>query len=425
MKKRFKRLSAVFAIILLCLGVSGCGDWISNPQVNAVQLENQLRNCWTCAMFDNLFQAFGGYESNNADDEGLIARTYKNTARGARNLLLIGFALWMALKVMHLMVSPGDLPGFLSQLLKKLLFVFIGTVILSAPETINLLARYVVFPIFSLFVGIAVSVLETLESQGEGGLACLTSAQTWEMGDSFNQFKDPLRCFLQMVSGKLALIGVQAQKLKNVQDYGIGGYLCGWIAWIFYLLVDAVLALSILDSIFTFGIVMMLAPLLLVSWIFEITRKYTKAAFNMLVGAASQCAVVSIFVSFSVLAFDSFLKATDRVVTAVGIEENTTNIALEAVTFKEDGWMWIFMAMVLFLFLGLFKLNEMVGGIIGSKSSMFTSVVKQMVTIAGVAGLTVVTMGSAGVKYAATKGGKQLAKGAAAAATKEGNHTET
>lgn len=389
MKRLLKSLLKMKAVVaFLCLFLSGCGSWIDMPDISTEELYNRQKSCWTCEMFVNVFRVFGGESAAGGVEggrEGLITGTFKATFKGAQNLLLLAFAFWLLAKVIKLILSPGEMSGFLSELLKKSLFVIIGYAALSAPDKIHTLAGYIVYPIFGVFIDLAVSVLESGVA-GEGGLSCSVSMESWQFTFHFNDFYAPLRCFLELVHSKIGNSMNLAARVMWNKDFGMGAFFIGLFMYAIFWLMDIILALSIIDSIFSIGIIMILMPLFIVAWIFEISRGYTKQAFKTVIGASSQCAVVSIFTAYTVSAFSTFTQETNRAITLGDVEKNVTPLIEQTIAIQESGPGWMALVMCLFTFAGIGKINGLLGNIIGTSSSMFASVFRQMMAIGAVVG---------------------------------------
>ena len=430
LKSLFK--SKALIALFLCMFLSGCGGWGKIQDLSTAELYEQQKECWTCQMFINVFRAFGGVQDKSGGvygkgETGLIEGVFTETYKSAQNLLLICFALWLLFVTGKLLVSPSELPQYLSKLLKKTLFVIVGVIILSKPEGIHTITTYVIYPIFTMFIELAVQIVDSGAGIfGEGGnVTCtvtdLTTGKTtgttllgtWEFTGKFNDFFQPLKCFLELIHKRSGVGQVQAWRMIDNNEFGFGNLLIGYTMLGMFFFMDIILALSIVDSIFTIGVVMVLIPLLIVAWIFEISRGYVKPAFAAFLGACSQCAVVSIFVSYTTATFKQFMDNTDKksVITSIGeLEYDLYPVLEQGVALQEDGPVWSIMFMMLVTFLGMSKMSGMLGNIIGSKTNMFASVFKQTVAVSFAVGTALVFGVAKGGKYLATKGAKTAAE---------------
>lgn len=393
-RKLLKTLLPVLAIVGLCLVLSACGVEDYNTSMDTLDGEyRQKANCWGCTIFEALFNAI--------DD--MITVLYDKIADGARNLLALIFAFWIAFHVGKMLLSfkEPDTQEFWTDMTKTAFAVIFCAVVLTNKNTLFEFLFFTIVPVFEGVIDVAVAVIS--QSFGEIGVeADYTSCTLAPTGDASitkalgDNMRETLVCLIFEMHKRLTYGFFFAYKLMAT-----GGFV-EWVFALFLLLIFFLLSFMfpfyLVDGIFRIGIAFILLPILVAFWPFKVLRSYVTPAWNLIFGAFIHIMMMAIFVTLIVEILVDFTNlAVGRIDQSEELIENTIN-APEAMLFMA------FLGFYCIKFVGNVNLISGQMSDTAASTALFTQAIKKMMQMAG-------NLGQAGMNKAKQMGAAKMMGG--------------
>lgn len=249
---------------------------------------NEGRTCIFCPLFLKIFNAANV----------MASKSYIALASSLSNVLLVGFALWIAFSLLSKVSSftKMDAPKYITELLTQIFKVLVAYLLLKDGSIIY---EYALGPL--LKGGMEFGML--LLSSNNKYLDACTSLGVANMptgGLLPSYLYVQLECFIKAVQAELAVpqaigsslmcVSLHAAGsdpsgvLKYVTDYrlpDLSMLLEGLIIWAFAWLMSLAFAFYLVDATVRLGIVGALMPFLIACWPFKVTSKYTNQGFTM------------------------------------------------------------------------------------------------------------------------------------------------
>lgn len=242
-------------------------------------------------------------------------------------LLVIGFAIWIALQVLTQVSSltKQDAPKFLGSLIKQSYKVVIAFILLQNSQQIF---TYVVRPILEAGLVFGQNMLTTnkifsgLDYDDNGNYVrqakAVTGGQHYKLGtyDRLEKFVVAVQreiAFMQAVGTSLVCTGSNLMLLKEgISGFGDGFqmFIQGAVLAIFGFLLSLAFVFYLIDAIVQFGVVGALLPFLIASWPFKVTSKYTSTGTQMLLNSAFLFLFVGLVISANIFLINEALNQT-------------------------------------------------------------------------------------------------------------------
>ena len=256
--KRFYITRIVCALLLVSgiLSVSGCASETmpNNTGEEATRIERMTEGCWTCSMFQKV------YEAANIAAGSVIP----SVAKSAVGLVAVGYGLWLAVFILKYVASlqEPDVGAFWKTLATQTFWLVLGVGLLrdlaygGSGSAMKMFAE----PVFSGFVDAGLAII-----QGTGGEIPCSPGGGAESG---------LLCLVKALEEKLnfgagiSLMGVFLGPTIFVMFIGL-------IVFIISLILMVYLPILMLDGVFRYGIALCMLPLAVAAYIFVPTRNFT------------------------------------------------------------------------------------------------------------------------------------------------------
>ncbi len=246
----------------------------------------QSKKCILCPLFVILF--------NTA--QTMSSASYNALAKGFKNLLLIGFALYVAFVTLKQVSSftKQDGPKYVSDLLTMSFKILLAYLILSNVQELYTL---VLEPLLNAAMEFGSSFLFR-SSDSHSTSSFMTCASTEQFSDgttiAVGYYSEGLfakiDCFVRSVQQELAVATSIGSSLMCVAQneashwYGLPDMtmlFSGLIIWVFSWLVCLAFGFYLLDAVVRLGVVGGLMPFLIAAWPFKLTSKYTSTGWQM------------------------------------------------------------------------------------------------------------------------------------------------
>ena len=420
---------------------SVCG--IPGPQM----MDWALSNCLICDLVSLLLGAINTVATQSFDMMGDVG------GGPAISLMAIGFALWLGWHIGNYFINYKypDPMEFMTELGRCAFRVTFIAAILMLPA--SLAVDFIISPIITMATELILGLINTdimADIAANNSISgsknfCVAALNDSGIGNGMAlspQVLNSIMCMVQSVyyeaaKGLIAGMGIvcNAQFLNfiifSIPDVGM--WIIGIIIIIVFMVITFTVSFGLVDYIVRIGFVLVMLPLLLVAWVFPITRQYTKRGWELFLNSLLCLVVMSIAVGLILKLLFSVLGNSEEVDACIN-EDRMGDLYNIIYT---NGFDWILFIVVAFLSVIIMKsstaianhfvtINPNLGAINigaavgGRMAAAAANLVKAAVTVATLAA-TVLTGGTAGAaavgaKVAATTAAKAAAKASAKAA---------
>ena len=360
-----------------------------------MQKDAEDSGCWPCKM---AYITLTVVQSMSTDLE-------KNMCEAGLNILKIFMLLWILYGAFLAVVFPSKGETFLKDLLTRVLCAMIAAMILSSGDNLKSLYSSVLSPIVSLGLGLSQDISNNLDE------SMFTFANNVRSGVNLASYGTDY-CNLSIASASGTGNNPWTQLMKNVfPDFGtaypklnnssdslitpelqvnllcltqklyrqvspitaVGQSLIGfsfadgdtfwhvtfpvWGMWltgltlvILFSIFSFLVAFKIIDIFLRLGFVLVLIPLFVATWVFPITRDFTKKGFTFLMSIITEFLGLVLALNFIMLSFEAGLGdnkgALVQAMTAPYSKKYGEN--LYNVITSNGGWYFLFMMVALF-----------------------------------------------------------------------------
>lgn len=248
-------------------------------------------DCTFCSLFAVLYDA----------SQDMTDLSFDRLAEPMANVILIGWAIFIALKVLAHVSSftKQDAPKFINDILLISFKIGICYILLMNKEQIY---DYFILPILGAGLEFGTAILTT------GGNQC---SGTFDVGNDTYILKTALfaklNCFIESIQMEIGVSQAIGSTLmcvaRNAATSDFGGFwnfnllFQGLIIWAFALMLSLAFAFYLIDVTVSIGIIGALMPFLIVSWPFKITNKFSSAGLSMFMACVFTYAFMGIVVS--------------------------------------------------------------------------------------------------------------------------------
>ena len=295
----------------------------------------ESRSCIFCPLFLKIFNAA----------QRMTSGSYAALSKAFANVLLVGFALWVAFSLLGKVSSftKMDAPKYITELLTQSFKVLVAFLLLRDATAIY---GYVLGPLLKAGMEFGMTLL----SAGENTYlqSCDTSAQLSELSSGLlpGYLYTQLECFIKAVQAELAVPQAIGSSLmcvaRNAGAIDMGAVTTvtsfrfpdlsmvfeGLIIWVFAWLLSLAFAFYLVDATVRLGIVGALMPFLIASWPFKATSKYTTQGFTMFMNTFFTYVFMGLVVSINIQLMSESMSGIsggkDAVISALNSNEVAT-----------------------------------------------------------------------------------------------------
>jgi|GEM_PF-3710375 len=411
------------------------------PQV----MNDILSDCYICDFVSLLLGAINSVATQSFDMMGDVG------GGPAISLMAIGFALWLGWHVGNYFITykysdPMELVTEFGRCAFRVTFI---AAILMLPAAIAV--DFIISPIITLATELILGLVNTdviADVIADNKLTGTENFCALALNDSgisngmalSPQVLNSILCMIQAIyyetaKGLVVGLGIFCRSLGafnliifNLPD--IGMLVIGAAIYIVFFVITISVSFALVDYIVRIGFVLIMLPLLLVAWVFPITRQYTKKGWDLFLNSLVALVAMAVAVGLLLKLLFSVLGNAEDIDAC--INEDRMNDLYHIV--YTNGLDWILFIVILFLCVILIKsataianhfvtINPNLGAVnigasVGGKMmAAAANLVKAAVTVAVLAA-TVVTGGGAGAAAVAAKGAATAASTAASTAAK-------
>lgn len=232
--------------------------------------------------------------------------SFKSLATPMAMVMLVGFALYIAFKVlMHVSsFTRQDAPSFINELLVESFKVLLAFLFLMNPDQIF---QHFVSPVLGAGLEFGSAMLFQASDMAQ---QCLNLSVENDTALLPVTLYAKLDCFIRTVQTEIAVNQAIGSSLmcagRNAAAGKIAGFwdfnmvFQGLFIWGFALMLSLAFAFYLIDAVVTLGLVGALMPFLIACWPFKITNKYSKTGIEMLLNVFFTFVFVGIVISINI-----------------------------------------------------------------------------------------------------------------------------
>lgn len=378
-------LRLAFMLLAVVFMLSACNSEkkdVTSPleeQGTASEIANEHKSagCWQGEILNVLYDSIGM----------TVMKMFNKMTKGAMNLMFIGFAVWLAFRLLKFVSSfAEDNPGEVwNEIIKKAGICLFCGYLASSPAMTLSVVNNLLFPIYNAFLELGSRIMssavegynvDTYKVLGESVNASEYSLKcsAGEFEDITNTFPDTtknmMKCMICALSQRLTfgmIVSLEAM------DEGFTGFVVGFIMLSTFVVVYLSFAFYMIDSIFKFGVMILMLPLLILSFAFGPTKEWTKKGFSNIMESAVLMMTLCILLTMTIVAM------------VVIISDNQALFNSSNADFSDVSLPMMCLLLMAFLVSGSIGVSAAVSGaLIGSKVSTKTQEkLKAAVSMAG------------------------------------------
>lgn len=387
----FGKKLAVLLAILLCL--SACdknpqispmdaGNTNAQDQVDVDQQAKDHRTCWQEGVLTAIYDVTGK----------TVMAMYGKLTAGATNLIMVGFAVWFAFKLLKFLgsVAEQNIGQIWNEVLKKLFLCLFCAYLASSTAGLKYALNSFVFPIYNAFLELGGEILEASTQSlqqttafrvlgeelnvGEYSLVCKPSADM-SVPDKMDRFPDSPRvmmnCMICAIASRLSL-GIKVS-FEVMKSWDLTQAVIGLLVWGCFVTVYLSFVFYLVDTLFKLSLMILLLPIFIMAYPFEQTRKWTTTGFKSIMNSAVFVMIIAIMISMALSAMVELISGYPQIFDSDYPEAS----------FREFSVALVCLLLIGFLVFGSLKLsNEVAGAIIGGKTQ--TNFEKNLRALVGV-----------------------------------------
>lgn len=313
MTKRFDitRWSKILILLISAiLLLSACSKESSRPftRTEAEAAAAAMKgDCWQKEVLTVVYDTIGM----------TVMGMYNSLSAGAVNLMMMGFAVWLALRLLKFIGSvTEDSPSEVwNEILKKAFLCALCGFLASSSSMLLYTINILLFPIYEAFLEFGSQILALSTSDitsvkvfgeeivfKEPNVICKLGKDGLQATlESFpGGIKDMMGCMICGVAERLEL-GRQVAAITMTSG-GIMPFLVGLLIWFIFIVVACAFVFYLVDSVFRFGMMILLLPIFIMSFAFGPTKKWTGIGFSNIMNSAAFMMAFSIIIATVLMA---------------------------------------------------------------------------------------------------------------------------
>jgi len=301
--KRGKVLIIILSALFL---LSACSSNSTNAALSQSDVESSTQiSCWEQEVFTPIYDVIGT----------TVMKMYNTLSEGVMSVMMTAFAIWLALRLMKFVSSVAeDSPGEIwNEILKKAFVCLFCGLLASSSSMLLYTINSFLFPIYGAFLEFGSEILKKAndtttsitvlgqEIQFAQNTACALPKNAEATLTGFpDGFKTMMGCMLCAIDERL-ILGRKIALLTMTYG-GIMAFFIGLLIWLIFFIVGLGFVFYFVDSIFRFGMMILLLPILIMSYAFGPTRKWTGIGFSNIMNSAAFMMAFSIIIATTLMA---------------------------------------------------------------------------------------------------------------------------
>lgn len=365
-----KSKTAILAILPLLLLAACTSDShpLDSNQASAAETAAKAAACWQKDVFSTIYDIIGH----------TVMKMYNSLSNGAIELMGIALAVWIAFRLLKFVSSvTEDSPAEIwNEILKKSFVCLLCGLLASSSTMLLYTLNTLLFPIYEAFLEFgstilakstdtvtSVKILGTTIDAGSYSLTCKMGGDTKATLEGFPPaFQEMMGCMVCAAAQRLTL-GREIAWIA-MSAGGLTAFFVGLLVWAIFLVVGFGFVFYLVDSIFRFGMMVLLLPLLILSYAFGPTRGWTKLGFQNIMNSAAFMMAFSIIIATTLMAMMALINDNTEIFSPSD-DPYTASYQLQ-----DFGIVMMCMVLIGFLVFGSMGISQqLTGAIIGGRTS--------------------------------------------------------
>ena len=268
----------------------------------------EAKSCLFCPLFKKIFNAANVMTTNS----------FSATANALSIVLVIGFGIWLAFKVMVLVSSftKQDGPKFVSEALTQAFKVLVAYLLL---KNASFIYNQLLGPLLHAGMEFGMAMLFEKGSRYLNGCGGPETIKDLAGGLWPSYLYSQLECYIQAIQAEISVPQAIGSSLMCVSRHAaagdvnigsvtiwanvipdVGMLIEGFIIWLFAWLLSLAFAFYLLDAVVRLGIIGALMPFLIASWPIKMTSGYTKKGWGMFMNTLFTFVFLGLVISVNV-----------------------------------------------------------------------------------------------------------------------------
>ncbi|MBE6448823.1 MAG: hypothetical protein E7018_05970 [Alphaproteobacteria bacterium] len=315
-----KKIGKAVIILLAAMFVLvGCSDeHKDNPATKAIASKDAAtqaveadpalgEQCWQGRVLNLLYTVIGT----------TVMKQYDKLSSGSMSLMMIGFAIWVALRLLKFVssVTESSPAEIWNEIIRKaFICVLCGSLAYSSGSLLYVV-NYFLMPIYGAFLEFGSQIMSLSETQISSikvfneeivfkmqGLGCAIGEDTNASieGGFPPAYQTTMNCMICTLVDKLR-IGRNMAFVAMSMD-GVLPWVTGLLVLLIFWVVGFGFVFYLVDSVFRFGMIILMLPIFIMAYAFGPTRKWTGIGFSNIMHSAAFMMAFSIIIATSLLA---------------------------------------------------------------------------------------------------------------------------
>lgn len=392
----------IIGMLMLALAVvftlSGCSENAANESDKSDnEMANEHLDCWQKEILTLLYDTMGTVSMG----------MYTKITDGAFSLMMVAFSIWFAIRMLKFVSSVKDAAGesaeMWNEVLQKFLLCFVCGYLATSVEGLLWILNMVIFPIYNAFLEFGAHILEATSETNDSGQQTVTVfGQTISAGKSVicnaegarnasmtgfpEAPRNMMNCMICAVNERLTLGNALAFHVLKLKGFMVT--VVGLLILVCFTIIKLSFVFYLVDTIFRFTMMVVLLPILIMSYAFDKTREWSKKGLTIMLSSAAFMMVIAILIAMALLAVIQILQDNQAIFNPTGAEQEAA--------FKELNPAVMSLLLIAFLIKNTLSVaQKMVQAIVGSEvEAKFQQKLKALVGMIGKGVLAWLTAGA-------------------------------
>ena len=338
MKFDWKNIFRVLKIMLIVFGVvfflSACGednDSTTNGEGEVLASQQQRTKCFQSGIMQILYDAAGSSAMGAYDD----------LTKGAMVISMLGFVIWFALRMMkHISSFTEDNAGkFWTEVSRQFFLCMVCGMLASSTSVALWTLNTLVFPVFFSFLELGAEVMNLTSSESVEGGQCVggefmpyTKIKcSASLGDVTKEGfpagpAEMMKCMICGVSSRLS-IGFKLSEILRHQG-GVLNWLMSLLLSLCFIIVRVTFVFYLVDTTFRMTMMLVLFPLLIISYAFSVTRGWATTGFKIILNVSALIMFIGVTMAMILNAVEIVIDNFDGLAVRTGEEADNTIVFL-------------------------------------------------------------------------------------------------
>ena len=384
---KFLRMAVVFVPFALALSSCSKDSSIEDVDKTDEEMADEMQGCWQEGIIDPLYKVMGETTMG----------MYTKVTDGAMAVVMIGFAIWFALRLLKFTGSIAEdrAMGVWNEVLRKLFVCLFCGVIASSTDNLLYLLNTFVFPIYNAFLELGGKILaEAVKDENVVDVKVLgydlhpdktiLCQPVGNSAASLSGFPDStlsmMKCMICAVNQRLTLgyaIAVQVARAP-----GFLSLINALLLIITFTIVKVSFVFYLIDNIFKFAVMIIMLPILVMMYPFK--PGWARFGFKTIMVSSAFMMSIAVMIAMALMA----------VIEIIQLNPSLFNPDDPQAHVNELSAVMVALLLISFLIVGTIKVAQTVtSAVVGNAESKFQEKLKGVAMMA----LSIFTGGVAGM----------------------------